>query len=303
MSIVIPEHHEIHYDNVREIAESLIKLRYWDGVELSNLNNWLSNFKSDEEKYLSAGILLSLIYRNEKSISSFASNIIQIKIPNILFKSDIYKINSLDDWHDKLTKGDTTLPIRFSTIDDDTIPGKSGDALYRSIQRKFFHKNLGIKCRNLDDTINNFPHVKAIFLLDDMLGTGEQFEEFVSTHKLDTKRVQFYYFPLAGIESSTIRLNEKYKNIKIIPVEILTNAQSLFSSENNAFRTNTPPPTEELLKQFYLDICRTRKIKTKMKVGYGDFALTYLFKDSTPNNNIAMLWYDEKSVWTKLTGR
>ncbi|WP_324012197.1 phosphoribosyltransferase-like protein [Aeromonas hydrophila] len=303
MSIVIPEHHEIHYDNVREIAESLIKLRYWDGFELSDLNNWLSNFKSDEEKYLSAGILLSLIYRNEKSISSFASNIIQIKIPNILSKNNIYQINSLDDWHEKLTKGDTTLPVRFSTIDDDTIPGKSGDALYRSIQRKFFHKKLGIKCRNLDDTTIKYPHVKAIFLLDDMLGTGEQFEEFVSSHNLDNKKIQFYYFPLAGIESSAIKLNKKYENIKIIPVEMLTDAQSLFSCENNAFRNNNTPPTEGLLKQFYLDICKERKIKTKMKVGYGDFALTYLFKDSIPNNNIAMLWYDEKSVWTKLTGR
>ncbi|WP_411953164.1 hypothetical protein [Aeromonas caviae] len=303
MSISIPQHHEIHYDNVLEIAERLIKLRYWDGFEINNLNNWLSNFKSDEERYLSAGILLSLIYRNEKSISSFAANIIQIKIPNILLKNNIYNINSLDDWHNKLTRGDTSLPIRFSTIDDDTLPGKSGDALYRAIQRKFFHKTLGIKCHNIDTTIQKYPHVKAVFLFDDILGTGEQFEEFVSNLDLENKNIKFFYFPLAGIESSAKILNDRYQNIRVLPVEILTDAQSLFSSENHSFKINNVQPTSEELKNFYLNMCKERKIKTKMKIGHGDFALTYVFKDSVPNNNIALLWYDEKSVWTKLTGR
>ncbi|HHP3561970.1 TPA: phosphoribosyltransferase-like protein [Yersinia enterocolitica] len=43
-------------------------------------------------------------------------------------------------------------------------------------------------------------------------------------------------------------------------------------------------------------------MKLKNSKGRGDNALTYIFHHSTPNNNLALLWYEDEN-WTYLFKR
>ncbi|EGR1326712.1 hypothetical protein D9U63_23410, partial [Vibrio parahaemolyticus] len=65
----IPEKHEQIYDYAVKVTKQLIRFNYWDRLEISDLDAWLDNFESDEERYFASGILLSIIYRSNKSIN------------------------------------------------------------------------------------------------------------------------------------------------------------------------------------------------------------------------------------------
>ncbi|HHH0905784.1 TPA: hypothetical protein ACPZPW_004613, partial [Yersinia enterocolitica] len=52
----------------------------------------------------------------------------------------------------------------------------------------------------------------------------------------------------------------------------------------------------------YTNICKKNNIKLKNSKGRGDNALTYIFHHSTPNNNLALLWYEDEN-WTYLFKR
>ncbi|MBY7857082.1 hypothetical protein KW419_02255 [Vibrio fluvialis] len=304
MKIKIPPNHEIIYESVINIAYKLIQFNYWDRISRSDLDAWLDNFETDEEKYLSAGILLSIIYRNDKSTKSFAANIIQIKLPNILKEHGIHCINSIEEWEADLKKGNRRLPIRFSALEGvDGKPGKSGSTIYRDIRQEFFHSELGILFEDVKKVVTNDSNIKAIILFDDIIGTGEQFDGYIKENELYDLGVKILYFPFAAYKNSYEEINKQYKNIIICPVEVINDSESLFSEKNIAFFGKMHQEyTPEELKELYIKMCKKKKIKSKMLLGHGDLALTYFFNDSVPNNNIAALWYDS-DTWTKLAGR
>ncbi|MBE4609652.1 phosphoribosyltransferase-like protein [Vibrio navarrensis] len=304
MAIKITQNHVNIYESVINIAYKLIKYNYWDRISRSDLDAWLDNFETDEEKYLSAGILLSIIYRNDKSTKSFAANIIQIKLPNILKEHGIHCISSIEEWEADLKKGNHTLPIRFSALEGvDGKPGKSGSTIYRDIRQEFFHSNLGILCKDVKEKVTNNSNLKAIILFDDILGTGEQFESYIIENELYDLDIKILYFPFAAYNDSYEEINKKYNNVIVCPVEVINDSESLFSEKNIAFFGKVHQEyTPDELKELYIGMCKRKNIKSTILLGYGDLALTYFFNDSVPNNNIAALWYDS-DTWTKLAGR
>ncbi|MDE1244136.1 phosphoribosyltransferase-like protein [Vibrio aestuarianus] len=301
----IPEKHEQIYDYAVKVTKQLIRFNYWDRLEISGLDAWLDNFESDEERYFASGILLSIIYRSNKSINTFGANIIQIKLPNILKKYDIYSIDCIESWEADLKKGQTNkLPIRFSAIEGiDGKPGKSGSAIYRAICNQHFHSRLGVLCNEVSEKLKSDDSFKVLVLFDDILGTGTQFRKYIDKFEIDNLGIKIIYFPFAAYQKSIDSIHEDYNNIIVCPVEVLTESESLFSEDNLAFFNKFHSEnTSEELKEYYLNMCNKKNIKTKDTLGFGNLALTYFFSNSVPNNNIAALWYDSET-WTQLVGR
>ncbi|MHA2798013.1 phosphoribosyltransferase-like protein [Vibrio harveyi] len=301
----IPEKHEQIYDYAVKVTKKLIRFNYWDRLEISDLDAWLDNFESDEEKYFASGILLSIIYRSNKSINTFGANIIQIKLPNILKKHGIYNIECIESWETDLKIGQTNkLPIRFSAIEGiDGKPGKSGSTIYRAICNKHFHSRLGVLCNEVSTKLKSDDNFKVLVLFDDILGTGTQFRSYIDKFKIDDLGIKILYFPFAAYQESIDSIHEDYKNIIVCPVEVLTESESLFSEDNLAFFNKFHSEnTSEEIKEYYLNMCKKKNIKTKDTLGFGNLALTYFFSNSVPNNNIAALWYDSET-WTQLVGR
>ncbi|MBO2639338.1 hypothetical protein I6M42_22200 [Shewanella algae] len=301
----IPENHEAVYEDAVDVAKKLIRFNYWDRLEISDLEAWLDNFDTKEEKFISSAILMSIVYRNVKSIRTFGANIIQIKLPKLLEEHDIYQVDSIKSWENDLKFGAKhKVPIRFSAIEGmDGKPGKSGSTIYREICNKYFNKSFGVFCSDVTDRINSDRNFKALVLFDDILGTGTQFNTYVSKFDIDNLGIKVFYFPFAGLKDSIDKIHSKYKNIIVSPVETLTEEDSLFSdSKYNFFNKFNNYNNCEVIKNFYLEMCNKNDIKTKELLGFGELALTYIFNNSVPNNNIAALWYDSET-WTQLVGR
>ncbi|MEL4277242.1 hypothetical protein AAEH77_11960 [Shewanella xiamenensis] len=294
--MILPNNSDEIFERVIQKSMTLIKLKYWDDIEKTQLNKWLNNFKTPEEKYLAAVILSKLMYRSKESIRAFGSHLFHIILPQLLEEIGIYKIQSLNDW-EKILKMENSrcLPIRFSTIEGvDNQPGKSGSAVFRQIRKKYFNKSLGINCLNLHETP---AHVKAIIFFDDIIGTGEQFCEFLEKYNIKQLDKKIIFCPFAAQEVGLKKIKAEYPDIIISPVEILDESSGLFSQHNKMLNQEHVE-----FKEFYLKTCQKYSIKTSMKLGHGELALTYCFNDSSPNNNIAALWYQGES-WNSLIQR
>ncbi|EKN5110613.1 TPA: hypothetical protein ACGE8O_002756 [Yersinia enterocolitica] len=176
-------------------------------------------------------------------------------------------------------------------------PAKSSSSIFRDLT-DYFNKQIGIICTELATLPE---HIKCVVFFDDILGTGSQFETFVKKYQLDKSHLNFLYIPLAAIRESVERINTMYSNIKVYPVEFIDPSCSFFSGSSPLMNFNEKEHSAEFLS-VYTNICKKNNIKLKNSKGRGDNALTYIFHHSTPNNNLALLWYEDEN-WTYLFKR
>lgn len=282
-------------------AKKLIELDYWDNLTQRGLDLWIQNFKTREEKYLAAAILHALIFRNRKSIKTLGDDIFQIILPEILEEKGIYKIDSISNWIKSLTSNRCRdLPIRFSAIDDIDDKGvKSSSTILSELKGKFFDGNLSVNSHNLAKHVEN--GVKAVILFDDIIGTGEQFDSFYQKRKLNELDTTIIYIPFAAVRSSAQKLDEKYGNLVIYPVELIDDTNKFFC-ESNDFLCYANDITPTQFRDFYLKLCKDNKINLNGNLGIGELELTYIFSSSTPNNNLAMLMHKGEN-WSGLFTR
>ncbi len=295
----LPEEWESFYTEMCKRAKDYIRISYWDITE-EDLDLWLFNFKEDEEKFLSAIIIYRLIYRNEQPRLSMYHHIIEVLLPSILEEQGIYVVSSLDQFHYDLQHSFNNIPFKFATIENvDTKASKSGHEILRNFARKgSFHSSLEISINNIEDL--DTEKTKAIILLDDIMGTGEQFDTYLQTFQSKLEKFTLIYCPLTAHIDAISYIRDKYPDVIVSPVEILEQNYTFFDS------SFMPKIAENInmdeFKEFY---CSFIKSKTKLKkilLGKEDQALTYIFDVSSPNNSLPILTYADEN-WNKLFPR
>ena len=282
-----------------EQSKKLIMIGYWDNVKVSALQRWLDNFKNEKEKYLAASVLSELIYRNRNTVTSMGYNIFSIILPQVLEELDIYHVDDIDQWmHDiNSPKNARYLPFRTSVINNvDSKVTKSGDLIHTFLQRDFFDKNLGVKVENL----KSVPHTtKAIVFFDDMLGSGTQIDTFMKEPKIDELGKKIIFIPFAAIRESAIKIQAKYNNLHIRPVEYLDDNHRFFRETNWRINRENFYSHKDFLK-LYEDMCDKNSIINPL--GFGELGLSYILTNSTPNNNLSFLWFENEG-WNRLFKR
>ena len=282
-----------------EQSKKLIMIGYWDNVKVSALQRWLDNFKDDKEKYLAASVLSELIYRNRETVTSMGYNIFSIIIPQILEELGIYHVDDIEQWMNDINspKEARNLPLRTSVINNvDSKVTKSGDLIHTFLQRDFFDKNLGVRVENL----RKLPEkIKAIVFFDDMLGSGTQIDTFMTETKLDELGKKIIFIPFAAIRESAMKIQAKYKNLIIRPVEYLDDNHNFFRKTNWRINRSHFYSHEDFLN-LYIDMCDKNSIKNPL--GFGELGLSYVLTNSTPNNNLSFLWF-ENDEWNRLFKR
>jgi hypothetical protein len=305
MNFKIPSDANTISERIFENAKKLVALKYWDGIRDDQLLNWLQNFDTERERYIAAIILYRLIYRNQQTINTFGAQLFQITIPDYLEKKDAYTVTDLDEWQAELNRPDSRsrLPFRFTTIESvDDKPAKSGASIYRALKGEFFEQNLGVAANALFKLKDN-PQINTLILFDDILGTGQQFIDFVEKYNLDDLGMNILYCPFAAFEKGLANVRKKFPNIDLRPVEVLTKENSVFCTENKLLSIENGSISEEC-KLFYLEMCKKKgfKLPTNEWLGRGGLSLSYIFNDSTPNNNISAIWYSDNN-WKRLAKR
>ena len=67
-TFALPRDGIVYTDTVFSRSRDFISYDVWSGVELHRLDQWIANFRTEEERYFAAKVLDALIYRSgEKS--------------------------------------------------------------------------------------------------------------------------------------------------------------------------------------------------------------------------------------------
>lgn len=298
-----PRDWETYYDDVTNKSIEYIRCSYWEGLDKYELKAWLNNFKSNEEKYFSACLLDSLVFRSRKMVEASFIEIATSKIPKYLNSIDMPIKCDLNEWMNRLKKGDK-IPFRFISMENiDKATGKSGAVIIRDLRKSL---NIPRFLAKKPEEISSLPdYVKVIIPVDDFSGTGDQFIDFYKT-QIDcnnNKGLKVLYTPLAAHSAAIDLIRKKHPEITMDPVEILNIEDSFFSPVDSFFRGDNENSINAALN-FHKSLCEKNGWDTDEFLGVGKQSLTYAFYLSTPNNNLKLLYHNpDDAEWENFLHR
>lgn len=303
MAFRVPQNYEGFFEESVRRFKLLLQKQVLTGIELSSLNRWLSNFRSDEEKYLAAHLLNSLIYRSEQMLCSSFQHLIHSELPTFLQKNTFKMPYGLGHFRDELVNASDEHSLRFVAVDGgfESTPGKSGATIIRTFRR---HISINKKILCKPENIKSLPqNVHFLIFIDDILGTGKQFSKFVNHYELASLKDKFKmaYCPLVSYESGIKSLNAKYPWLTIMPIEQL-------NEKNQFFREKAGMPgiwhgdahnSVSDVKQFFNTLAKRADIP---QTNQYSLDLTVLFQHAGPNNTLSAYWASS-TRWNPLIPR
>lgn len=302
MAFHVAEQHAGLFEGVERRFRLLLSKNVVTGITEMQFDKWLSNLVTEEEQYLGARLLENLTFRSEQMVGSAIAHILECILPSELRRRGV-AISSVDAFVASLRNPIRDHLVRFVEVDDPKgkTPGKSGAVVMRELHR------LGGVAKTLTclpENIGKLPSsVKCLVFVDDMLGTGTQFQAYSNTYNLQQEAAKrdLFYCPLAAFSTGLKHLADKCPWIQVCPVEE-------FGEEHRFFRGMAEKPTIWAVDQvntvadvrnFVSELCKSHGIHTS-----GEYALELLvgFHHATPNNTLPIM-YAQTPSWHNLLTR
>jgi len=289
--------------SVHDRVDCLVSTSLWD-LDRSRLNGWWAQFVTKEERFFAACLLDSLIYRSKEQFSAGLRTLYHQPV-RWAAASKVPGDDDLDLVR-LLRKPGPGLIRLTPVICDHDPPTKSGPLILRRAK-----KALGIteECMAwpwaVEQAIDR-EHVQVVIFVDDFLGTGNQFCEFIRTMmrgKLDTS-VKWIYAPVVAHTDGLKKVNAEFPQITVVYAELLEPQHSFFNSEYWPSVSNGGISAIDALA-FYESFMRKHGLKGTLKAplkGYGELSLCFGFEHATPDNTLPILWHN-RSEWTNLLQR
>lgn len=282
----ITDDKKVFIDKVIERCKLLIKYHIWDGIESYNLDGWLLNYSSDEQKFFASLVLDRLIYRSNKQMMSMLFDLFTINLPNAmrLSRDPLYNPDEL-----LLAKfcQKGGYKVRLVNVDPQDLSSQSsGFVLYLLTHKFSIHPSFVIQLKEISQEYNN--GVRSFIIIDDIICTGKQMDGRLKQINISKFHDATIYVAVCCAHQRGIeQLQANYPNVKFVYTEYLTEKDNFFSSINEN-------DGKELLK-IYDNILNSKKVNlSNGKFGIGDLALDYAFESSTPNNCLPLLYYKNK---------
>lgn len=282
----------LFFENVLTSTKTLINSGLWKEVDLRGLHDWVGYFETDSEKFLCGMILDALIFRSKAQTKALLANVLEKSIPQCL--DDISSEISQDFSSIVTSKypGDWLNRIRIvPVIRDIDPPTKSGPLVAR-----LYKKEVQVNDRFMDwpwSLSRNNKKPEIVIFIDDFIGTGDQFTEFLERFFKDNPKdpeVYYIYAPLAACSKGIDRLKEEYGNIKVCQAEIVPEKSGFFSGMSARYLGIEGHLINEIIETYDSFLNKVGLSKLKEKRGYGDLELTYTYAHGTPNATLPLLW-------------
>ncbi len=212
--ITLPKEWKIYSNSIRDRCRDLIEYNIWGGIDLIKFDAWRHNFKTDDEKYFSACILDSLIYRSNSQTYSLINQMLYKNLNN-MFR--ILGETGMQNFPKCLIDRTCDPLVRLvPAITSYHPPTKSSTEILRFMKRHFrVWENWIVNPWNIEEEIKN--GVKAFIFIDDFLGTGHQFDEVITDSSLEDiiENNLIAYAPLTAHARGISYLNSNYPHLKI----------------------------------------------------------------------------------------
>ena len=278
----------------------------WGGVlDSSQKDGFLSNFSS-EDQIVGYVLLDLLLLHNQEQERQLAKALIH------KLKSSIYK--NLRPNQNK--KGKQIEDILFEELSKacfipvaDKSPADSSNAWTAIIREQ-----VGVTDCFYD--MEKIPLLLAlrknyIIFYDDMLGSGTQFDKFLSKEKyglnekkkvsiwelLSNNEVTVYYLCFAGYKEGINIIQEKYQGVEIIEAEFFEEDDSVLSVDNEYWAYYEDEFRDRMIKRMK-DILKERGIEEPYTRN-----LSVMFERNRPSNTVFPLYWTKSGNWTPIKAR
>lgn len=298
MAFHVPVAHEELFDRVERQFRLLLSKHVVTGITEIDFNKWLSNFYTEEDKYLAARLLENLTFRSQEMVGSAIAHILQCILPGELRRVGL-RIESVDEFIQDVTSGRAQKFVRFVEVEGGDEPGKSGAVLVRELHRLgSVHKALLCKV----DAIKHLPgSVKCLVFVDDMLGTGTQFVTFAEESALaaEAAKRKLIYCPLAAYADGLLELARACPWLVVCPVEVFGPSHRFFRSEQER------PEVWAIDGVNLITDVRDYMASWHRRAGISPnkycLELVIGFNHATPNNTLPVMYWDKS--WHRLLVR
>jgi hypothetical protein len=299
----VPRDGHLYHEDIVERCHGFINCGIWEGLDKNLLRTWLTNFRTDEERYFAACVLDALIFRSEKQTISLFRHLFLRVLPD-LARLEPGHSDALIDAHRKLKRAESPVEpgMRLvSATKSSDPPSKSSPTLLRQLKRHLqIDENWMIKPGDIASCLSN--GIRVFVFIDDLLGTGDQFKLLVDDEGLLPAITSSYvaYCPLAAHRKGIAALNSAMPLLKIRPVELLDERNEIFDPSANCFDDGLN--SAESAELFYYELLQERGIHLAScdRRGYGGLELAYVFHHAVPDNNLPILWWDRSPDWKPL---
>lgn len=295
-----------YVDNSKVFFDFLLHTHQWSNITPVEYNKWLSNFNDiPDGQYIACRLLNRFLYYSDKDVKKLLVDAIndvysqQVVLPLQLSKSfsslpseNEYAINEAIK---------RTLFIPLTPLGD---PGASGPYIMRCIHN--YYKPRVQSCYVFDIIESMGIPYDRIIIVDDFVGSGEQFTEFWETAEIKngtllrdwcrTHQIQADYLALIGYEKTLIELNSLYNDINISFAEILDESHRIFTSNHLCWEN-----AEE--QQAVRNLLEAELSKFGVKLlGFHDLDFAVAVHDTIPDWSLPML-YKNINGWNMLVER
>lgn len=264
---------------------------------------WLNNFDNELDEYLALQLIDSLIVRSKQMAMVGFARLLHSEIRQTLIEKKVIN-ESIDiiKWRRMMRVGGLENIIKFSPIYTKEQAGESGNSIYRFISQEL------ATGRYLLKETRNKP--KVIVLVDDFIGSGEQFitdfsRNFELEERLKTQII--IYCPLIAYEVGIDKIKNKFPDIILLPVETINKESSIFGGNEDDLFKNDTINTKQSVKNHLISM-QHKYASPNMPswLGYDDAALPLAFEWGCPNQTPSILWMHETpkvESWSKLFSR
>ena len=301
-SFSLPRDGIVYTETVFSRSRDYISYDIWSGLEMHRLDQWLANFKTDEERYLAAKILDSLIYRSDRQTIALMKHLFQVSLPDYSRKHNLPRSLGNLYWSMKDRYVDPSVRVA-PVLPDLAGPTKSGPTYTRDLKRHLRFSESWIVFGT--EAIQYLDQLDALIFIDDFLGTGQQFSEFLESSglSLDLARANVIYAPLTGHYRAIEKLQTDFPGLHVIPVEVLDEKHSFFSEQAGNFDDGVNNAKLALDHYHMLLADRGIDVQGKSRQGYGGLEIVYAFENAVPDNSLPILWWHQSENWKPLFDR
>lgn len=267
-------------------------------IKTLEIEGWLNNFRStNAHRFFALLVLDALIYRSD---DMFQKAVFRVLIKNIkpIYEEKFQTEFSMLEWIDKLNTKNK-LQIKYYGVNKGTMMQSSG-ALLRNLTGVINQNSVIDNDENFLDALNSNY---LVVVVDDMLGSGNQFKEFLEKIDRISKEFKYenvFYCPLMARDKGLefLENQEIYRKypVKIIPCEVLTDENKLFNpvilEKYTELFSLDKFPSQIDFKHLFEEMNRDFHIRLKSWLGYEDALLAVTFEWGCPNQTTAMIYDD-----------
>lgn len=290
------------------------KIRYmtnhvWDGINFTDVENFISNFESNEQ-IVGWALLDMLIYYSNEQEESIITNLMRLLKRDIWLKKGMAKreLSSADIKNEfiEIYKSMCFVPVDESDVSASSFSLTSQFKKSEDVSRQV--KYIRLEEVPLMMALQN----KYFVFYDDIIGTGNQFKKFWERRIFgDPKNISFsisdlvkknpdknfYYLVLGGCQEGMDLIKNDIPNLNVIVSEIFPKSTDVFSEENEYWELN--PDKKDLVLNYVSQKEKELEIKSAFSKN-----LPVLFQHSRASNTaLSLYWSTKPNKWKELYKR